>query len=55
MFHASGHPFGLDHRALITRAQGRYRAAALDAGQSLENVANLLADLPRCTLCLRID
>ena len=42
MFHASGHPFGLDHRALITRVQGRYRAAALDAGESLENVANLL-------------
>jgi len=41
VFHASGHPFGLDHCALITRVQGRYRAAAIDAGQSLD-VANLL-------------
>ena len=35
-FHTSGHPFGADHRALIARAQGRYRAAVLAAGQDLD-------------------
>jgi len=40
----SGHPFSLDHRALIARAQGRYRVAAIADGQDL-NVANLLTSL----------
>ena len=41
VFHTSGSPFGLDHRALITRAHDRYSNAATAACQDL-NSKNLL-------------
>jgi hypothetical protein len=37
VFHSSGNIFGKDHRALISRAQDRYRAAATVACQDLTN------------------
>jgi hypothetical protein len=46
-FHTSGHPFGADHRALIARAQGRYRAAVIAAGQDLDG-KNLLTSPVEC-------
>ena len=52
VFHVSGHPFGLDHCDLITRVQGRYRVAAIDATKFRRCKSSIL---PRCTLCLRID
>ena len=48
MFHTSGHRFGVDHQALIARAQGRYRAAVLAAGQDLDGENNLLTSPVEC-------